>query len=104
MDSTPTRRLGSRALQYVSKLESEFISTRTACANVLWTGFSLYLPEGSSSGVSSPLLVTCVGVRNQYWGGDGRSTKQKLSKAEETLFEIQEQGEANAPVTTVLLK
>lgn len=64
----------------------------------------MYLTEKSTSGVRSPLLVTPVGVRNQYWGGDGRGTKQKLSRAEETLSEIQEQGEANAPVTTILLK
>lgn len=64
----------------------------------------MYLTEKSTSGVRSPLLVTPVGVRNQYWGGDGRGTKQKLSRAEETLSEIQEQREANAPVTTILLK
>lgn len=64
----------------------------------------MYLTEKSTSGVRSPLLVTPVGVRNLYWGGDGRGTKQKLSRAEETLSEIQEQGEANAPVTTILLK
>lgn len=64
----------------------------------------MYLTEKSTSGVRSPLLVSPVGVRNQYWGGDGRGTKQKLSRAEETLSEIQEQGEANAPVATILLK
>lgn len=64
----------------------------------------MFLIEESTSGVRSPLLVTPVGVRNQYWGGDGRGTKQKLTRAEEILFENQEQGKANAPVTTVLLK
>lgn len=34
MDSTPTRRLGSSALQYGSTLESEFISTHSICANL----------------------------------------------------------------------
>lgn len=34
MDSTPTRRLGSSALQYVSKLEREFISSHSICANL----------------------------------------------------------------------
>jgi len=33
MDSTPTRRLGSSALQYISKLESVFISTYSICTN-----------------------------------------------------------------------